>query len=430
MKFLFICSIFPDYSELSRESIAPPQMAGIKVCTALAQGLYQHLGDDFSILNMPYVSPYPTMHKMARVPSYQWSFDGRKQMPTVRYWNFFGFSQFSRKRSLKKRVRNWVKTHASEELGILIYSLSTPFLCAGREAKRLRPDIRYCQLIPDLPQYMVANPSPLYTFLKKIDILQQNRMLHLMDFSVSMTKYIPEALHIEDRPWIVMEGITGLCESDARFDDSAPDGLKHIVYSGGIDDAYGIFDLLQAFSLLSDPDTRLDITGKGGGVQRVLAWQQKDARVRYHGIVSFAELERLQRSATVLVNPRQSSEEATRYAFPSKVLEYMTTGRPTITHKLSGIPDEYDPYLVYFDGVTPEAMARTIQRVFDMPEAQRQKIGEAAAHFILANKNKTVQTRRILSLMFPEKDWDQRPCTSGSRSEPVLEWAEKGAPGV
>ena len=64
------------------------------------------------------------------------------------------------------------------------------------------------------------------------------------------------------------------------------------------------------------------------------------------GQVSLNEARALQKTADVLVNPRLNEGEYTKYSFPSKTMEYLSTGRPVVCYKLDGIPDEYDKHLM------------------------------------------------------------------------------------
>ena len=50
--------------------------------------------------------------------------------------------------------------------------------------------------------------------------------------------------------------------------------------------------------------------------------------------------------ATLLVNPRPTTEEFTIYSFPSKNMEYMASGTPLLTTKLPGMPEEYHQYVL------------------------------------------------------------------------------------
>ena len=61
------------------------------------------------------------------------------------------------------------------------------------------------------------------------------------------------------------------------------------------------------------------------------------------------EVKKFEDEATVLINPRKDNQEYVKYSFPSKNLEYLSTGNKTLCYKLSGIPNDYDQFLYYID---------------------------------------------------------------------------------
>ena len=68
--------------------------------------------------------------------------------------------------------------------------------------------------------------------------------------------------------------------------------------------------------------------------------------VRYLGFVEREELLRTMQRGLVLVNPRPPSLPEHRYNFPSKILEYLATGRPVISTTSADIAEEYGKYLL------------------------------------------------------------------------------------
>ena len=127
--------------------------------------------------------------------------------------------------------------------------------------------------------------------------------------------------------------------------------------------------------------------------------QKADSRIVYLGRVDRAEVLALQRNATVLVYPRQNNEEFTQYSFPSKNLEYLSSGVPLVAYKLDGIPDEYDEFIAYPECDSPEALAHEIIEICNMPHEDRIAKGKKAKDFVFKNKNKVTQAQRIIEFI-------------------------------
>ena len=122
-------------------------------------------------------------------------------------------------------------------------------------------------------------------------------------------------------------------------------------------------------------------------------------RIVYLGRVDRAEVLSLQKNATVLVNPRQNNEEFTKYSFPSKNLEYLSSGVPLVAYKLDGIPDEYDEYIYYPTDNSAEALSKEIMKICALPDEERKLLGKKAKDFVFENKNKVKQAQRIIEFI-------------------------------
>ena len=107
----------------------------------------------------------------------------------------------------------------------------------------------------------------------------------------------------------------------------------------------------------------------------------------------------MQTEVTVLVNPRQNNEEFTKYSFPSKTMEYLSSGVPVVAYKLDGIPDEYDEYLNYVEDNSAEALANKLIEICEMTQEERNAIGSKGQKFVLENKNAIAQTKRIVEFI-------------------------------
>ena len=106
-----------------------------------------------------------------------------------------------------------------------------------------------------------------------------------------------------------------------------------------------------------------------------------------------------QKKATVLVNPRQNNEEFTKYSFPSKTMEYLSSGIPVVAYKLDGIPDEYDQYIQYVADDSIESLKKKLVEVCEMTREERQELGNIGRNFVLMKKNSTIQVRKIRTLV-------------------------------
>lgn len=104
--------------------------------------------------------------------------------------------------------------------------------------------------------------------------------------------------------------------------------------------------------------------------------------------------------ATVLVNPRTTELEFVKYSFASKTLECLASGKPYIAHKLPCDPPEYNGPIIYADNESDEAVAAKIVEICELPDNERDEIGQKAREFVLTQKKPKVMCKKIVDMLY------------------------------
>ena len=318
----------------------------------------------------------------------------------VKCCNIFGIKRFINSLYFRKYIKKWAKQDNGKKKVILSYTANSMFLSLVKLAKKYNKNIIAGCIIADIPEFATARQE---TGLKKLyhdyQVKKCASLYGLVDRFVLLTDQMADKLEITS-PHIVVEGIATTDET--KVDETTADTLKnekYVLYSGTLNYKFGIGTLLEAFEKIQDKDLKLVICGFGEAEELIKEKQKADARLVYLGRVDRAEVLALQRKATVLVNPRQNNEEFTKYSFPSKNLEYLSSGVPLIAYKLDGIPDEYDEYISYPADDTAEALAKEIIKICALPDEERKIAGRKAKDFVFENKNKVTQAQRIIEFI-------------------------------
>ena len=115
-----------------------------------------------------------------------------------------------------------------------------------------------------------------------------------------------------------------------------------------MDTRFGIRDLIAAFNEIDDKEFSLWICGFGLDQPFVEVAAKNDSRIIYWGLVEQNRVFEMQQQATLLVNPRKGDAEFTKYSFPSKTMEYMASGTPTVMYKLPGLRSNPPPCFVFW----------------------------------------------------------------------------------
>lgn len=266
-------------------------------------------------------------------------------------------------------------------------------------------NIRKCAMITDMistPITTAYNTSKIWWRLFfKLRQKYQTKILKQYDLFVYLTKYMNEVYNPSQKPYIIMEGSV-----DVNFTPNQgikKDNRRIIMYAGSIEAEYGFKELVEAFTSLTIPNIELHIYGNGKFVSSLIEYQKKDTRIRYMGIVSNEEILHAEQRATLMVNPRLSHQEFTKYSFPSKTSEYMLSGTPLLTTKLPGIPEEYMPFIYTFDEESVQGFANTMHKILSYSDKELQDKGQQAQQFVLSNKNNYIQSKRIIDFIISHR---------------------------
>lgn len=393
MNVIYVGSIYPtgkiDELKAMGSSI---DFAAETFQTSLLQGLCEYY-PQMKVITAPNISAYPRAKKLSfKKEEFSLPFSGMKHL-------FAGFLNIPGVKFLSKcvRIRRAIKKMLDKgtDNTIIIYAVHSPFLLALCGIKKSK--YKSCLIVPDLPEFMSGNTSRLYLLGKKVDGWLIRMGLKKIDSYVLFSPHMKERLPIGDKPYTHMEGIFN---TEGVIDEHVEkEKYKTILYTGNISRRMGIPNLIEAFRLIPNPDYRLWIRGNGECKGMVLQAMKEDSRIVYFDPMPKSELFRLQKKATVLINPVFSSQTFTRYFFPSKTMEYLASGTPTIMARLACLPQDYESHLFFFDDESVEGIKNKIIEVCEKPQAELDAFGKSAAEFILTEKNEKKQAAKIAELI-------------------------------
>jgi glycosyltransferase involved in cell wall biosynthesis len=232
----------------------------------------------------------------------------------------------------------------------------------------------------------------------KLFIVVWEFLIRASNSFIVLTNEMNIALNTKGKPFLIIEGLVDnsiTYKTISKIEERKPICL----YTGSLRKVFGIDRLVNAFSKIKQTNYELHIYGGGDFEQELMNICEKKSNVKYGGWLHNEDIVKLQKEVSLLINPRPSHAEFTKYSFPSKIMEYMLSGTPVLTTKLSGIPAEYFEYLYFFEDESEDGMAKTIESILDIPDHERFALGQKAKLFVLTNKNNAVQTERIISML-------------------------------
>ena len=397
LKIAFIGSVV---SEKICLQLPACSIAGNKYQLGLIRGLEKAFGRPVHVISVWPVAMYPHSHTIFS-PRRTYHVGNLTTARLIPFINLPILKQVTLLLSIFRHLVVWLwRGRKSDKRIVLVYNVFAPFSLAVLGATALVGG-RPVAVVADLPHDVYDFKGVVHGLLQRIDFFIQTHVINRFVAIIHLTRQIAQDF-APGRPALLVEGGVEIDDEmerinvqDVKYTSASPIGDKIILYSGALNDINGVELLLSAFRLLTDTRYRLHIFGRGPMESLVHKAVTQDKRIFYGGVLPNPEIRHKQARATVLVNPRPSYREITKYTFPSKLIEYLISGRPTITTVLPGIPKEYYPYLYFVYNETPEGLAQVIQKVCSKDSNELNKFGQRAREFVLKNKNWEFQGKRI-----------------------------------
>lgn len=188
---------------------------------------------------------------------------------------------------------------------------------------------------------------------------------------------------------------------------------KYIAYCGtASNNKDGVDELIRSFSLFSKrhPDYKLVIIGRVPsrheefGNQRLAADLGISDQVVFTGIVSPEVIPHILSGASILALDRPDNTQA-RYGFPTKLGEYLLSGRPVVVTAVGDIPlylKDRENALVA-NPQDPQSFADKLSWVADNPE-QASVIGRNGHDLAKKEFNYITETRKLINFLYKNKE--------------------------
>ena len=260
---------------------------------------------------------------------------------------------------------------------------------ALKAAKKRRIPLVY--VITDIPEFQRGK------VLRRIN----DKIIAGADGFIFLTEQMNDKVNPYKKPYIVLEGHAdcSLCEVPYEEKYEYKSGKKIVIYAGSIRKIYGIQNLVEGFIKANIDDAELHIYGDGDYRAELESVCKENPSVKYMGIRPNREIVYEEQRTALLVNPRPTAPEYTKYSFPSKNMEYMASGTPVMTTVLPGMPKEYYPYIYIIEDETAEGIAKALNDFFAIDEKIRYNMGAAAREFVIKNKSNAVQAKKIIEFI-------------------------------
>jgi len=349
-----------------------PGMQGFNHQWSTIRGIETAAGQPINLISFPMVTDFPK-HPRKYIKGGRWQHHPDSKDIYIPVLNIFPlklifrflvmfyeiFQWFWINRSTKQRIVILYSSQSSQLYALIILTL---FFKSCNFAILTDP------LSMDLPGERFIRKT-----LRRIDRFAQRFALKKLKGLIVLT----EGLALDFAPgvpYLVVEGVSPqLKKINENLNDSSSKLI--VAYAGTLKKEYDIESLLNSLQYL-DNEIELWIFGGGELANEVREVAVKDSRLKYFGFLQPEELRLIAQNASAFISHLPTNGWYTRYKFPSKILEYMSMGKPVISTRYPTIPKEYDPYLIWIEDESAKGIAKAIKTLQAMSSDERKMAGK------------------------------------------------------
>lgn len=257
--------------------------------------------------------------------------------------------------------------------------------CLAAAKKERKP---FISIVTDLPSMFEG-----YSRSLKFHISEY--IMKKSDGFIFLTEEMNQVANKKGKPYIILEG-----HVDGRDIQNKNKVIKNrkfvVMYAGSLAKQYGIDYLIDGFIKAQISNSELHLYGNGDYAEEAILLSRKYKNIKYYGECINEEVVRAEQEATLLVNPRPTNEEYTKYSFPSKNMEYMLSGTPVLTTNLPGMPREYLEYIYLLKTENSEGVADMLKKISMISREELNDKGNRGRKFVLNEKSNKIQAKRII----------------------------------
>lgn len=391
-KYLFIGNIIPGDDSDNRFHV---EKATYLAQNGIIDALSKHT-DDLCVLSYPQLPSFPKS-KIVWLKGETMGING------VKYQRLSSFNLPLLRILYRNLVYLWqiikwcIKTENPQtRQHIIQYNVSSPSLIVTLVGRSFRnTDVSaflYDLGMPPTSYHLSKTKRLIY---KLIDIQAQKLIKHL-DYSFAINNHVIDAYSSPEKSIIIDGGISNDVLKRLPLPDKRDNSKFTMLIAGNLTETNGIKMLLDASKQIHDKDIEFWFAGRGNMLDDIKMQAKIDNRIVYKGFLSTDELFYVYSCVNVLLNLRLMPENEGQNLFPSKLLEYLVTGREVITTNFAHVEKEYGNICYVLKENTLECL---INQILQIKNNIKETKGDKSQRFMMETHTWDAQITKILNFI-------------------------------
>ena len=184
---------------------------------------------------------------------------------------------------------------------------------------------------------------------------------------ITLTPALNELFNQHNRANLTIEGIL---ENKYRQINVNEYG-KYIFCYGDLSERYGIYELINAFIELNNPNINLVLAGYHANNERIGKYTNDHPNIKYLKMISRDLALSLANNSILNINPRPYSEDYDRYLIPSMVLDYLNSNTPTLSVRNNRLQNYFKEDAIWTNTGDKEDILDGISQALNMNEEEK-----------------------------------------------------------
>ena len=187
---------------------------------------------------------------------------------------------------------------------------------------------------------------------------------------ITLTSGLNELFNEHNRANLTLEGVL---ENKFKVSDVSQYG-KYFFYNGNLETKFGIYDLINAFKALDNPDYKLVISGYHEDKKKLEKALQDNENIINLGMIDIDYALSLENGSIANISPRPYSEDFDRYLIPNHVVDYLGAKSLTVSVKNTKLQPLFGEGAIWIDSSDKEDLLAGLQKALNMKASEREQM--------------------------------------------------------
>lgn len=197
-----------------------------------------------------------------------------------------------------------------------------------------------------------------------------------LDGYISLTDKLNKFFNKNNKKYLITNGLV-----DDEINNNTPSNNKYgnyFFYGGTLLEKFGVYNLIDAFKQLNNPNYNLVLCGHHYDENALQKAINNNSKVYFLGVLPSAKVIELEKNAFANINPRPTNDELDELSIPSKTLEYLNSGKITISNNNKLLYEIFADNIIWTQTNNSDGLLQAMKKVIEMDPETKNKIEKSA----------------------------------------------------